>query len=77
MTFCASIENVSPTARELARRLSGTDEILLLWHPASERIEISIRDIATGASFHFEVDRDRAIDAFYHPFAYASARAAA
>jgi hypothetical protein len=70
MVCCASIENVSPTTRELARRLSGTDEILLLWHPESEQIELSIRDIATGASFDLEVVPDSAIDAFYHPYAY-------
>ena len=77
MVFHASIESTTATTRELARRLSGTDEILLLWHPESKRIEISIRDIATGVGFHLEVDPDRAIDAFYHPFAYASSRAAA
>lgn len=72
MALCTSIETMTPTTRELAQRLSGTDEILLLWHPESERVEISIRDIATGASFHVEVVPDRAIDAFYHPYAYAS-----
>ena len=35
---------------------------------------ISIRDIATGASFHLEVARGRAIDAFYHPYAYVTSR---
>jgi hypothetical protein len=71
---CTSIETISPTTRELARRLSGTDEILLLWHPESERVEISIRDMATGASFHLEVAPDHANDAFYHPYAYAASR---
>ena len=67
------IESTSPT-RELARRLSGTEEILLLWYPATGRVAISIRDIATGASFHLEVARGRAIDAFYHPYAYVTSR---
>jgi hypothetical protein len=70
MILCESIENTSPTTRELARRLSGSEEILLLWYPTSERVAICIRDVATGASFHFEVAPRRANDAFYDPYAY-------
>jgi len=33
MILCESIENASPRTRELARRLSGSEEILLLWYP--------------------------------------------
>jgi hypothetical protein len=65
---------MSAPARELAQRLSGTDEVLLLWHPESERVELSVRDVATGAGFHLEVARDSAIDAFYHPYAYLARR---
>jgi hypothetical protein len=61
-------------ARELAQRLSGTDEVLLLWHPDSERVELSVRDVATGAGFHLEVAPGSAIDAFYHPYAYVARR---
>jgi hypothetical protein len=60
--------------RELAQRLSGTVEILLLWHPEIERVELSVRDPATDAGFHFEVAPGNAIDAFYHPYAYAARR---
>ena len=61
----------APT-RELAQRLSGTDEILLLWHPEIERVELSVLDLATGAGFHIDVAPNKAIDAFYHPYAYAA-----
>jgi len=54
-------------ARELAQRLSGTAEVLLLWHPAIERVELSVRDLATGASFCIEVAPGSAIDAFITP----------
>jgi hypothetical protein len=37
-------------------------------------VAISIREIATGACFHLEVSRGRAIDAFYHPYAYVTSR---
>jgi hypothetical protein len=63
---------VSAAARELAQRLSGTDEVVLLWHPESERVELSVRDLATGAGFHLEVAPGSAIAAFYHPYAYAA-----
>jgi hypothetical protein len=65
---------MSAPARELAQRLSGVDEVLLLWHPDSERIELSVRDVATGAGFHLEVAPGSAIDAFYHPYAYMARR---
>jgi hypothetical protein len=64
----------STRTRELAQRLSGADEVLLLWHPEIDRVELSVRDVVTGASFHIEVAPGKAIDAFYHPYAYAAAR---
>jgi hypothetical protein len=69
-----SFDQSSAPARELAQRLSGTDEVLLFWHPDSERIELSVRDLVTGVSFHLEVAPGRAIDAFYHPYAYMARR---
>ena len=65
---------MSAPARELAQRLSGTDEVLLLWDPESERVELSVRDVETGAGFDLEVPPGSAIDAFYHPYAYAARR---
>lgn len=60
----------SSPARELAQRLNGSDEVLLLWHPESDRVELRVRDLATDASFHLEVAPGNAIDAFHHPYAY-------
>jgi hypothetical protein len=61
---------MSAPARELAQRLSGTDEVLLLWHPESDRVEVFVRDLTTGMGFHLEVAPGSAIDAFNHPYAY-------
>ena len=61
---------MSARARELAQRRSGTDEVLLLWYPENERLELSVRDLATGAGLDLEVAPGCAIDAFYHPYAY-------
>lgn len=64
----------SAPARELASRLSGSDEVLLLWYPESDRLELSVHDVETGAGVYLEIARDSAIDAFYHPYAYVDPR---
>jgi hypothetical protein len=61
-------------SRELAQRLSGADEVRLLWHPAIDRVELSVRDLVSGAGFRVEVAPAHAIDAFYHPYAYTAGR---
>ena len=66
----------APT-RELAQRRSGTDEVLLLWHPESDRVELSVSDVTTGEGFHIEVAPGTAMDAFHHPYAYAARRESA
>jgi hypothetical protein len=63
-------ERTSVPTRELAQRQSGGDEVLLLWHPESDRVELAVRNVATGAGCQIEVAPTDAIDAFYHPFAY-------
>ena len=68
----ATGERLSATTRELAHRLSGADEVLLLWHPESDRVELSVRNLATGAGCEIEIAPADAIDAFHHPFAYAA-----
>jgi hypothetical protein len=59
--------------RELAQRLSGDEEILLLWNPLDGHVEVSVRDVATGVGFNLEVAPGSALDAFHHPYAYAAA----
>jgi hypothetical protein len=58
--------------KELARRRSGADEVMLLWYPACERLEVLIRDVASGVGVHFEVAGGRGLDAFHHAYAYAA-----
>jgi hypothetical protein len=65
-------ESVSAPTRELAQRLSGTVEVLLLWYREIDRVGLSVRDLSTGAGFQLEVAPANAIDAFYHPYAYAA-----
>jgi hypothetical protein len=70
----ATGECPSGPTRELAQRLSGAVEVLLLWHPEIERVDLSVHDLTTGTGFHIEVAPGNALDAFYHPYAYAPRR---
>jgi len=67
-------ESLRPPTRELAQRLSGKDEVLLLWHPEIDRVELSVSDMTTGEGFHIAVEPGTAMDAFHHPYAYAARR---
>jgi hypothetical protein len=71
----SSANHTGEDARELAIRRSGTDEVLLLWHPVSDRVELAFRDTETGAELRFDVEPRDAIDAFHHPYAYLAWRA--
>ena len=60
----------SAPVRELARRMSGTAEILLVWHPGVDRVELAVSDTTTGEQIQIEVAPEKAMDAFTHPYAY-------
>jgi len=62
----------SAPTRELAQRLSGPDEVLLLWHPEIDRVDLSVSDVVTGEGFQIQVAPGNAMDAFNHPYAYAA-----
>jgi hypothetical protein len=62
----------TPSARELALRESDGVRVLLLWHPREDAVTVSVEDARADRRFEFAVKRDRALDAFYHPFAYAA-----
>ena len=67
-------ERMSAPVRELAQRVSGTDEVLLLWNPESDGVALSVRDLESGAGFHVDVEPANAMEAFYHPYAYVARR---
>jgi hypothetical protein len=62
----------SPQVRELAARESDGLHVQLLWHPRKDVLTVSVEDSRAGERFQLAVARDRALDAFYHPFAYAA-----
>lgn len=62
----------SPQTRELAARDSDGIHVLLLWHPRENALTVSVEDARGGDRFQLAIAPDRALDAFYHPFAYAA-----
>ena len=62
----------TPKTRELAARESDGIHVLLLWHPRENALTVSVEDARVGDRFQLAVAPDRALDAFYHPFAYAA-----
>ena len=62
-------ERLRPPTRERAQRLSGKDDVLLLWHLETNRVELSVS---------LAVEPGTAMDAFHHhPYAYAARRESA
>ena len=62
----------TPRARELAARESDGINVVLLWHPDENALTVAVEDARAGDRFQMRVAPDRALDAFYHPFAYAA-----
>jgi hypothetical protein len=56
--------------RELAHRQGDGIEVTLRWRPEDDTVVLAVDDWRNGDSFELEVERDRALDAFRHPFAY-------
>ena len=62
----------APQTRELAARESDGIHVLLLLHPDENALTVSVEDARVGDRFQLAVAPDRALHAFYHPFAYAA-----
>ena len=62
----------APQARELAVRENDGIHVRLLWHPGDNAVTVSVEDARVGDRFQLAVAPDCALDAFYHPFAYAA-----
>ena len=62
----------TPQTRELAARDSDGIHVLLLWHPRENGLTVSVENDRDGDRFQLAVAPERALDAFYHPFAYAA-----
>ena len=63
---------VSPVVRELDRRTNDGFDVRLLWTPQTDRVSVTVEHQRHGDFFTLEVDPSDALEAFNHPFAYAS-----
>ncbi len=63
---------INHRTRELAIRESDGLNVVLLWRPGEDAVTVTVTDERTGEHFRLSVEGDRALDAFYHPFAYAA-----
>ena len=67
----------SRSTRELAHRLGAGIEVTLLWDPVDDSTSIGLWYAATHQTLHFEVPRELALDAFYHPLVHLQMEVAA
>jgi len=65
-----STATMSNPRRELARRVSNGIEVTLYWWALDNSTSIEVSEAASNETFAYVVDRERALDAFYHPFAH-------
>ena len=57
---------------DLANRRGDGIDVILWWSPEEDSVAVEVVHLSTDSSFELVVDRSRALDAFYHPFAYAA-----
>jgi hypothetical protein len=76
MNVSESIPTETDVIRELAFRENDGLEVRLLWDSRSDRVLVSVLDLKRGDFLALEPVRDKALDAFYHPFSYAASRPA-
>ena len=67
-------DNVLREAVVAIARESDGIHVVLLWHPRENALTVSVEDARLGDRFQVAVAPDRALDAFYHPYAYAGSR---
>jgi len=60
--------------KELARRESDGLVVSLLWSRAAGRVTVTVVEQMFAEELHIDVPGACALDAFYHPFAYAAGR---
>ena len=57
---------------DLANRKGDGIDVTLWWTPEDDSVAVEVLHFASESSFELAVDRARALEAVYHPFAYAA-----
>jgi hypothetical protein len=55
---------------ELASRESDGIVVALFWSRVGNTLTLEVEDKRSAESFQLDVPKDRALDAFHHPYAY-------
>jgi hypothetical protein len=63
--------------RELAHRAANGIDVSLYWEEVGDTLTVEVFDAKGDDHFELRVPRDRALDAFHHPYAYRAAAEAA
>jgi hypothetical protein len=58
--------------RELAHRSNDGLDATLFWHPNTDELTVCVCDQRRGAYFEIDAEAKDALDAFYHPYSFAS-----
>jgi hypothetical protein len=58
--------------RELAHRSNDGIDVTLYWYPDTDGLSVCVSDQRRGAYFEITPEANDALDAFYHPYSYAS-----
>jgi hypothetical protein len=58
------------TRRELAHRSSNGIDVSLFWDAVGDVLTLEVYDASTEEYFELDVPKNRALDAFRHPYAY-------
>ena len=62
----------NPNGRELAHRSSGGIDVTLLWNDETDELVVTAFDWSNGELLELPAARERALDVFHHPYAYAA-----
>ena len=58
--------------RELAHRSNDGIDVTLFWYPDTDELTVCVCDQRRGEYFEIGPEVNDALDAFYHPYSYAS-----
>jgi hypothetical protein len=71
-------KQIATMRRELDSRTSDGIHVGLLWDPQNDGVTVVVNDTKTGDAFELPVpDRQHALEAFHHPYGYATTLRAA
>ena len=67
-----AMTSVYSRTRELAERTSSGTRVRLLWRQGTRQVWVEVREPEMDQALAIPVSAERALEAFHHPYAYAS-----